>query len=62
MRETLAGEVDLRANGAEFVSKQKENPASKEYRKQMNSEGSPSETVSAGYKWAPGSELKLKVA
>ena len=28
----------------------------------VNADGSPSETVSAGYKWAPGSELKLKAA
>ena len=62
VRETLAGEVDLRANGAEIVPKSKESKASLAYRKQMNADGSPSETVSAGYKWAPGSELKLKVA
>ena len=62
VRETLAGEVDLRANGAEIVPKSKEGKGSIAYRKQMNADGSPSETVSAGYKWAPGSELKLKVA
>jgi len=62
VRETLAGEVDLRANGTEIVPKSKESKESISYRKQMNSEGSPSETVAAGYKWAPGSELKLKVA
>ena len=62
VRETLAGEVDLRANGTEIVPKSKESKASLAYRKQMNADGSPSETVSAGYKWAPGSELKLKVA
>jgi len=62
VRETLAGEVDLRANGTEIVPKAKESKDSISYRKQMNSEGSPSETVAAGYKWAPGSELKLKVA
>jgi len=28
----------------------------------VNADGSPSEIVSAGYKWAPGSELKLKAA
>ena len=62
MRETLAGEVDLRASGTEIVPKEKENPASRQYREQLNKDGSPSETVAAGYKWAPGSELKLKVA
>ena len=62
VRETLAGEVDLRADGTQIVPKSKESKASLAYRKQMNADGSPSETVSAGYKWAPGSELKLKVA
>jgi rubrerythrin len=62
VRDTLAGEVDLRANGTEIVPKSKENPASRQYREQLNKDGSPSETVAAGYKWAPGSELKLKVA
>ena len=62
MRETLANEVDLRADGTEIVPKDKESKASLDYRKAVNAEGSPSETVSAGYRWAPGSELKLKAA
>ncbi|HWI36504.1 MAG TPA: hypothetical protein VNU64_08625 [Burkholderiales bacterium] len=62
VRETLANEADLRANGTEIVDKKKENKASLQYRKEVNADGSPSETVSAGYRWAPGSELKLKVA
>lgn len=62
VRETLAGEVDLRADGTEIVPREKESKASLEYRKAVNADGSPSETVSAGYKWAPGSELKLKAA
>jgi rubrerythrin len=62
VRETLANEVDLRANGTEIVEKSKESKASLQYRKEVNADGSPSETISAGYRWAPGSELKLKVA
>lgn len=62
VREVLANEVDLRASGPDFVAKSKEPKSSLDYRKQLNSEGSPSETVAAGYKWAPGSELKLKAA
>jgi rubrerythrin len=62
VRETLANEVDLRANGTDIVEKSKESKASLQYRKEVNADGSPSETVSAGYRWAPGSELKLKVA
>jgi hypothetical protein len=62
VRQTLAQEVDLRANGTEIVPKAKESEASKEYREAVNADGSPSETVAAGYRWAPGSELKLKAA
>jgi rubrerythrin len=62
VRKTLAQEVDLRANGTEIVPKEKESAASRQYRDGLNAEGSPSETVSAGYRWAPGSELKLKAA
>ena len=62
VRETLANEVDLRADGTEIVPKSRESKASREYRDAVNADGSPSEIVSAGYKWAPGSELKLKAA
>jgi rubrerythrin len=62
VRETLAGEVDLRAKGTEIVPKPNEGEASLAYRRAINADGSPSETVAAGYRWAPGSELKLKVA
>jgi hypothetical protein len=44
------------------VPKEKEGKASLAYRKSVNADGSPSELVAAGYKWAPGSELKLKAA
>jgi len=62
VRKTLAEEVDLRANGTEIVPQGKESAASREYREAVNADGSPSETVAAGYRWAPGSELKLKAA
>jgi rubrerythrin len=62
VRQTLAAEVDLRADGADFVPKEKESKLSLQYREQVNADGSPSELVSAGYKWAPGTELKLKAA
>lgn len=61
VREVLAKEVDLRARGRDFVGKGDESPASRAYRAQLNAAGSPSQTVSAGYRWAPGTELKLKV-
>jgi rubrerythrin len=62
VRKTLADEVDLRANGTEIVPKAKESAASREYRASVNADGSPSETVAAGYLWTPGSELKRKAA
>jgi hypothetical protein len=60
VRETLNNEVDLRAAGTRFINVEDEAeqaPASIAYREQMNSEGSPSEIVAAGYVWTPGTEL-----
>jgi len=57
VRETLAAEVDLRADGTQFVGKEDEPERSLAYREQLNSEGSPTETVAAGYRWRPGTEL-----
>jgi hypothetical protein len=56
VREVLENEVNLRAVGPRFVEN-KDSEASVAYRTQLNSEGSPSETVSAGFRWAPGTEL-----
>ncbi|HZN01695.1 MAG TPA: hypothetical protein VFB70_19975 [Pyrinomonadaceae bacterium] len=63
IRETLNNEVDLRASGTQFTHKDDEadrSPLSIAYREQMNSEGSPSETIAAGYTWTPGTELVQK--
>jgi rubrerythrin len=59
VRKVLKDEVDLRARGSRFISKEEEKPNSPSalYREQMNSKGSPSEMVAAGYKWKPGTEL-----
>ncbi|HJS24018.1 MAG TPA: hypothetical protein VJ751_06665, partial [Pyrinomonadaceae bacterium] len=60
VRETLNAEVDLRAAGTQFTHKEDEAdraPLSIAYREHMNSEGSPSEIVAAGYTWTPGTEL-----
>ena len=62
VRQVLAQEVDLRANGTQFVPLTQESRASIDYRDQINSEGSPSETAAAGYVWTPGTELNRKVA
>ena len=60
VRQVLRDEVEFRANGTEIVNKSQEPERSLQYRRQMNSEGSPSQTVAAGYHWAPGTELSEK--
>jgi hypothetical protein len=62
VRKVLAAEVDLRAKGSDFVPKAQESQASRAYRDQLNAEGSPSDTVAAGYQWTPGTELQRKAA
>jgi rubrerythrin len=59
VRKVLKEEVDLRARGQEFIGKDEEKPDSPSqiYRDQLNSNGSPSEIVAAGYTWKPGTEL-----
>src|SRR5690606_23995734 len=47
IREVLETEVDLRANGTEFVPKDKEGKQSRQYRATVNAEASPTNTVSA---------------
>lgn len=59
VRQVLAAETHLRAVGTELVPADQEPPngASRKYRGHVNSEGSPSEIVAAGYRWMPGTEL-----
>ncbi len=57
VRGVLHDEVDLRTDGTRFVPLDQEAEASLRYRSQLNSAGSPSEAVAAGYFWAPGTEL-----
>ena len=61
VREVLSKEVDLRARGFEFVGQKEEGKESQHYRAQINTDGSPSDTVAAGYQWKPGSELADKL-
>ncbi|RIL06125.1 MAG: hypothetical protein DCC71_07880 [Proteobacteria bacterium] len=55
VRETLR-EVPYRAVGPE-IGPLEDTEESLAYREQLNSDGSPSEMVSAGYRWQPGTEL-----
>ena len=63
VRDVLRREVNLNAVGPNFVpmGTAPTASASTSYRGQMNSEGSPSELVAAGYIWAPGTELAEKL-
>jgi rubrerythrin len=56
VRKVLKEEVSFRAQGKQ-IGKKPETPASQSYREQMNSNGSPSEIIAAGYQWQPGTEL-----
>ncbi|MAM89621.1 MAG: hypothetical protein CME36_20165 [unclassified Hahellaceae] len=62
VRTTLEKELEMSKAGVDFVDRMKETEATQAYRKHLNSEGSPSEAVSAGYKWQPGTELAGKTA
>jgi len=57
LRTVLAQEVGLRANGTEYVPKEQESTASQQARVILNADGSPTNTVAAGYRWSPGTEL-----
>jgi hypothetical protein len=58
VRKVLNEEVGLRAQGKQFIGSDKdESEATRRYRDRLNSNGSPSETVSVGYQWKPGTEI-----
>jgi rubrerythrin len=57
IRQVLRTEVNLTAVGSEFVDRSRESEHTRDYRTHMNADGSPSETVAAGYIWRPGTEL-----
>jgi rubrerythrin len=57
VRQTLRTEVNLSAVDSQFVDRSQETEHTRNYRQQMNSEGSPSDTVAASYIWTPGTEL-----
>lgn len=64
VRQTLNNEVDLRAVGTRFIDSktEQESESTLAYRSHLNSEGSPSDTVAAGYIWTPGTEIAKRVA
>ncbi|MBK0392483.1 hypothetical protein [Ramlibacter algicola] len=62
VRKVLAAEVQLRKDGTQFVDEDDEAVSSLKYRNQLNSQGSPSQAVSAAYQWMPGTELNRNAA
>src|SRR5690554_432885 len=60
IRGVLETEIPLRTNGAEFVPQDQESELSLEQRSILNADGSPTNTVSAGYQWSPGTELSRR--
>jgi hypothetical protein len=60
VRKVLHAETELRTCASQFVPKAQESQATRQYRAHINSDGSPSEAVSAGYKWSPGTEMSSK--
>jgi rubrerythrin len=59
VRQVLRTEVQLSAVGTQFVDRSEETEETRAYRRHMNADGSPSDTVAAGYVWTPGTELAV---
>ena len=57
VRKVVETETQLRKRGTEFVDEGDEGRSSLAYREAVNAGGSPSENVSATYRWTPGTEL-----
>ncbi len=62
VRRVLSQELDLTSVGTDFISRHEVPSDHRQfhYRDALNSEGSPSETVAAGYVWTPGTEVAKK--
>ena len=64
VRKVLSEEEDMRTNGPDFIraSQLPDDHRSVIYQKHFVSQGSPTDIVSAGYRWTPGTELTLEAA
>jgi len=62
VRKVLSQEIDLRAKGTQYVSKDQDSEESQKYRDHMNSSGSPTDAIGENYRWHPGTELARKSA
>lgn len=59
VRRVLHEEINLISRGKDFSFTEEESTWTKKYRDHLNSQGSPSEIVSSGYIWRPGTELSM---
>jgi hypothetical protein len=57
VRKVVETETAMRKDGTQFVDEAEEGTSSLQMREILNSEGSPSQVVSATYTWVPGTEL-----
>lgn len=57
VRKVLREELELSVSAQCYVPRSQESQATRDYRAQVDAEGSPSEAVAAGYTWSPGTEL-----
>jgi hypothetical protein len=62
VKDVLAKEAHLRAQGTKFVDQEDPGSASVRHRQALNKHGAPSEIVAAAYRWVPGTELYQKKA
>jgi hypothetical protein len=64
IRQVLREERELQAHGADFMplSEVPESSPTRAYQARINSQGSPSDTVAAGWRWSPGTELTTPAA
>ncbi len=57
VRKVMREELELSVAAQCHVPRSQESQATRDYRAQVDAEGSPSEAVAAGYTWTPGTEL-----
>jgi rubrerythrin len=57
VREVLVAEIDMRSRGADYVGPDEESEATLAYREHVHADGVPSDSVAAGYRYQPGTEL-----
>ena len=57
IQQVLAQELDRSCMAGAYVPRSQESQATRDWRAALNAEGSPSESVAAGYSWFPGTEL-----